>query len=189
MIFLGISGSPRKGGNSDLLLDRALEGAKSKGSLCEKIVLNDLNFKPCQECGGCNETGECVIQDDMQLIYKKVDAADRIIVASPIFFGTLSAQVKMMIDRFQCAWARKYLLKTKPLSGRKKKGIFLCVGAEKSRRFFENARDIIKIFYGVLDIKYAGELFLGGVDKKGAVKREKKTLDKVFKMGVVLAEG
>src|SRR3989338_242360 len=128
MNVLGISSSPRKGGNSDVLLDEALAGASSAGATVAKIVLNDLTFRPCQECGGCDTTGICVVRDDMGGVYEKFAEADIVILASPIFFGSLSAQLKMMIDRFQCAWVKKYLLKkrvTKP-GKRKKKGIFLC---------------------------------------------------------------
>ncbi|MBI4974861.1 MAG: flavodoxin family protein, partial [Candidatus Omnitrophica bacterium] len=155
MKILGISGSPRKGGNTDTLLDKALEGAQSAGARVEKIALNDLNFKPCQECGGCDETGICVIDDDMQLVYRSLNSADAVIVASPIFFGSVTAQVKMMIDRLQSLWVLKYVLRKAATARRKRKGIFLCVSAARKKRFFENAKSIIKIFFATLDIKYA----------------------------------
>ena len=104
---LGISASPRRGGNAEVLLDAALSGAAGAGAIVEKIILNELCLKPCQACDGCSKTGACIIKDDMRQIYKKVDETDALIVASPIYFGSLAAQAKIMIDRFQPYWVRK----------------------------------------------------------------------------------
>lgn len=186
MKVLGISGSPRKAGNTDTLLDKALEGAKSAGGQVEKIVLNDLNIRPCQECGGCDETGICVIADDMQLVYKKLNGADAVIVASPIFFGSITAQLKTMIDRLQSLWVLKYVLKKAGTARRRRRGIFLCVSAARKKRFFENAKSIIKIFFATLDIKYAGDLCLGGLDKREAVTERRDALKKAFELGRAL---
>ena len=101
MIVLGINGSPRRGGNTDILLRRLLEGAEAGGADTDIIVLNDLKFVPCQECARVREDGTCKVQDDMQTVYEKVTAADAVVLASPIFFGSLSAQTKMMIDRLE----------------------------------------------------------------------------------------
>ena len=96
---LGFAGSPRRGGNSEILLDRVLEGAASKGATVEKIAVSALKISPCRNCQGCASTGRCVVQDDMQLVYPKLCRAERIVVSSPIFFGTVSAQMKALIDR------------------------------------------------------------------------------------------
>src|SRR3989338_614183 len=108
MYVLGINGSPRIGGNTNLLLDKALEGAKNKGAKIEKVILNKLKIVPCQECEVVRDDGTCKIEDDFQPLYDKIKKADAIILASPIFFGSLSAQTKIMIDRFQCYWRYKY---------------------------------------------------------------------------------
>ena len=104
-------GSPRKDGNTDLLLREAIRGIESSGLSVRVFRLNLMNIKPCQNCGGCDETGECIIKDDMEEIYREIRSADRIILASPIFFFALSAQSKIMIDRCQSFWCEKYLLK------------------------------------------------------------------------------
>ncbi len=183
MKVLGIGGSPRKGGNSDTLLDRALAGANGAGASVEKIVLNDLNFKPCQECGGCDKTGACVLMDDMELVYKKLDEADAVILASPIFFGSITGQLKMMIDRFHCRWVLKYVLKKSVSPKKKKRGIFLCVGGKEKDVYFESAKTIIKVFFAVLDIEYAGDLFFKGVDKKTGILENKDAMKKAFELG------
>src|SRR3989338_7459461 len=186
MKVLGLSGSPRKGGNTDTLLDKALEGTEAAGAAAEKIVLNDLNFCPCQECGGCARTGICVVKDDMQAVYEKLQDADAVIIASPIFFGSVSAQVKMMIDRFQCLWIAKYILKNSVMSKKGRRGIFLAVAASHRKEFFENAKKIIRIFFKTLDIEYAGELFSAGVDKKNAIKET--SLKEAYDLGAGLVK-
>jgi len=186
MKVVGISGSPRKGGNSEMLLDEALKGARSAGASTEKIILNDLDFKACQECGGCDESGACIINDDMRLVYKKIEQADRLVIASPVFFGSVTAQLKAMIDRFQCQWVKKYVLKKPAQPGKTRKGIFLCVSGTDKKEFFENARSLIRIFFSTLDIVYFGDLFCGGVDRKSAIKKRKVILRKAFKLGAAL---
>ena len=110
MKVLGIAGSPRRGGNTDLLLEQAMVGAKSVGAETETIVLSKLSIEPCRHCDGCLAEGQCVIDDDMQSIYPKLRQADRIILASPMFFMGITAQAKAMIDRCQALWAIKYVL-------------------------------------------------------------------------------
>lgn len=182
---LGIAGSPRRGGNTEVLLDMALEGARSNGARVEKIVLNELHFRPCQECGGCNETGACILEDGLKSIYEKVRKADAIVVASPIFFGSVTGQLKSMIDRFQCFWVLKYVLK-KIRHPKRKKGIFLCTGGFKKRKFFRNAKSVVKTFFATIDADYAGELFYGGADGKTTLKRSNRILNKAFRIGVGL---
>jgi multimeric flavodoxin WrbA len=192
MDILGIGGSPKKGGVTDLLLESALAGARSAGGSVEKIVLNDLVFRPCQECGGCDKTGVCVLEDDMRPLYKKLDESDAIIVASPIFFGTISAQVKMMIDRLQSAWVLKYVLKRgrADAAACAKKGIFLCAGGQDNKEYFENAKKTAKILFAVLGVKYAGELFIGGVNEKASEGAAgEKALRQAFELGASLVRG
>jgi multimeric flavodoxin WrbA len=182
MKVVGISASPRRSGNSEVLLDRALEGAMSAGADVEKIVLNELDFKACQECGGCYKSGVCVIRDGMSYLYEKLDKADAVIISSPIFFASLSAQAKMMIDRFQCVWTAKYILKNR-MQVKKRKGIFISVAGSYRKDYFENAGSIVKAFFATLDIEYTGELFHGGAEKMADVDRDEKVLNKAYILG------
>ncbi len=104
MKILGIMGSPRLKSNTDLLLEEALRGAQSLGAEIEKIIVDKLDITPCREYYGCLKDGNCVIRDDMDDIYPKLVAADGIIVASPIFFYGLSAQLKALVDRSNCVY-------------------------------------------------------------------------------------
>lgn len=186
MKVLGINGSPRIGGNTDILLDAFLDGARSAGAGVEKIQIDKLNIKPCRE-GGCCYTGrDCTIDDGMKLVYDKIKEADGIAIASPVFFGSITAQLKTMIDRFQPFWVKKYILKHK-FSGKRKRGAFLCVGAYKKRKFFLNSRSIARIFFLTLDAQYLGDIYVGGVDKKGDINGKEEYLKKAYALGRKLA--
>ena len=188
MKILGINGSPRIGGNTDILLDKVLEGARSKGAETEKVVLNNLKFSPCQECENLKDDGSCIIEDDMQSLYKKIEKADGVILASPIFFGSLSAQTKMMIDRFQCIWRAKYVLKI-DIFKKKKIGGFISVEASTREDFFDNAKSIVKNLFKTINVSYKEELFCSGVDEKGSILKHPEVLKKAFTLGERIASG
>ncbi len=182
MKVLGINGSPRIGGNTDVLLDNALKGAQNKGAWVEKIVLNNLQFSPCQECENMPDDGFCIIKDDMQTVYRKIEEADAIILASPIFFGSLSAQTKMMIDRFQCIWRAKNMFK-KQVFEKRKIGAFISVQGSSRKDFFDNARSIVKNFFVTINADYKEELFCSGIDERDAILRHPELLKTAFNLG------
>jgi multimeric flavodoxin WrbA len=182
MKVLGINASPRIGGNTDLLLDKALDGAGSKGAEIDKIILNNLKFVPCQECEIMADDGQCLIKDDMQMVYDKIKNADAIIFASPVFFGSLSAQAKMMIDRFQCAWRAKNMLK-KDIGYKKIPGIFISVEGSGRKDFFENSKAVVKNFFATVNVTYKGDLFCPGVDEKAGILKYPDYLKKAFDLG------
>lgn len=182
-LVVGISGSPRRGGNSDLLLDKALEGASSVGAGTEKLFLNNMDLRPCQACGGCDESGVCIIPDDMRHVYKSIERADAVIVASPIYFGSVTAQLKAMVDRFQGWWIAKYVLKAGHSRKNKRRGYFLCVAGSTDRKYFRDAGKVVRNFFATIGADYSGGLFCGGSDKTGAVKRDGKVMEKAFRLG------
>ncbi len=184
MKVLGIAGSPRRGGNTDLLLAEVMKGAASRGAEVKTIVLNDLKVAPCQHCDACLETGRCKVEDDMQMVYRELEDADRIVLASPIQFMGVTAQMKAMIDRCQALWARKYVLKLPPLGNRRdRKGLFISVGGRKIANLFEPALVMIKTVFRILDVTYAGELLFPGMDEKGAIAKHPDALSQAFLAG------
>ena len=186
---LGIAGSPRRAGNTDLLLAEVMKGAASRGAKVKTIILNDLNIAPCQHCDACLETGRCKIEDDMQMVYDELEQADRIVLASPIQFMGVTAQAKAMIDRCQALWARKYVLNIPPLGDRReRKGLFVSVGGRTVANLFEPALVTVKSLFRVLDIIYAGELVLPRVDEKGAITKNPDALNQAFLAGQKLVE-
>ena len=109
MKVLGILGSPRIGGNSDILLEQALAGAKDAGGEVEKIILSQKKIFGCLDCGKCNETGVCAVKDDMLEIHKKILEAHAVIHSVPVYFWAMTSQMKAYLDRwcafFDAEWA------------------------------------------------------------------------------------
>jgi multimeric flavodoxin WrbA len=190
MNVLGIFGSPRRGGNTELLLEEALKGAEKEGAKVVRLYLSEFTITPCKECHGCDNTGNCVILDDMQKIYPKLLEADVILLASPIFFYGVTAWAKALIDRSQALWSRKYLLKDPSLGkeGKKRKGFFISVGATKGPKVFEGAILTVRYFFDVLNAEYAGELVFRGVEPKGDILKHPEALQQAFEAGRKLAQ-
>lgn len=113
MKITGISGSPNAGGNNERLLGIALEIAEVRGFVTEKILLSRINVVPCTDCGVCKKARECPLNDDMNEIYKILENSDAIIVTSPVFFGSISAQLKALFDRTILLRRNGFLLKGK----------------------------------------------------------------------------
>jgi len=189
MRVLGISGSPRKKGLTDLLLDESLDGARAAGARTDKIILNDLSLRPCQECWQCIDARSCAQPDEMKTVYQKIYDADALIIASPIYFGTITAQLKIMIDRCNSIWAARRLNKRVKPSGPEKKGGFICVAGKDKKGYFKNAKSIIRILFATVGVNYSRELFVGGVDDISANSRKKKeAILKAYELGLSLTK-
>lgn len=189
MKILGIAGSPRRGGNTDLLLEQAMAGARAAGGETEIITLDNLNISPCAHCGSCLKAGHCLIEDDMQWVYTYLRERERVILASPVFFMGLTAQTKMMIDRCQALWVMKYVLK-QPVAlnpDRERRGIFISVGSSSSPGLFEPSLATVRSFFAVLDIVLAEEITFSGIDAKGTIKEHPIALQDAFEAGKKLA--
>ncbi len=128
------SGSPRRGGNSQTLLAEAIRGVQVQGPEVAVYNLNEARIRPCQNCGFCEREAVCVIQDEMQAVYRDIRSADRIILASPIYFFGLSAQTKAMVGRCQAFWAEKFICnKPVPRGEFGRKGLLFLVGGMTRR--------------------------------------------------------
>lgn len=113
-----IAGSPRRRGNSDLLLDAFEAGAREAGANLTRIVAATAGVEPCRGCQGCSKTGACVIRDGMGAVYQALDAADGLAVATPVYFASVPAVLKALYDRMQPYWARRYVLHEPPVPKR-----------------------------------------------------------------------
>ena len=167
--IVAVYGSPRQGGNTDTLLDKVVEGASTAGSL-EKIYARDLRISGCTACGSCNDTGICVIDDDMQRLYESFEAADLIFISSPVYFYGMSAQLKLIIDRSQAMWVRHSLSvhkknKYNPESSIRT-GYLIAAGATKGARLFAGMELTARYFYDALGMRYGGGLFFRGLEGK-----------------------
>lgn len=191
MKIIAFNGSPRRGGNTEILLAEAIRGIEDQGGEVTVYNLDTLNLRPCLNCGKCDDAALCVVKDDMQTILREIRSADRIIVASPIFFFSVSAQTKIMIDRCQSFWAEKYVHK-KPIQpgpfGRK--GLLLLVGGMKQNEKnvgFQCAEATTRAFFRTANVQEHVTLVFDAVDKKGAIKDHPTALQDAYVAGKALA--
>ena len=182
MKVIGISGSPRRGGNTETLLREVLRGAEEAGAETRLFILSRMNISPCRHCDGCLAEGECAVKDDMWLIYPEIESLDALVLASPIFFYGVTAQAKAMIDRCQAFWARKYILNRK-IADRKRKGVFISVGGTRFPDLFDHAKATVKNLFLTIDVAYWGELLFPGIDKKGEIREHPTALKDVYLLG------
>jgi len=161
MKVLGIYGSPRKGGNSDTVLDAVLAGAADNGAELKKLFVRDMIFSGCIECGSCDTTGICALRDDMTSVYDELVASDIIVLASPVFFYGVTSQVKALVDRSQALWSRRMLAK----KGEERKvygsgrGYAAIVGATRGANRFTGCELTARYFFDALDKSYEGGIF------------------------------
>ncbi len=188
MFILGIAASPRRQGNSECLLDAALEGADANNNRIEKLIISDLRIEPCRACDSCF-SGKCIIRDDMDYILPRLEQADVIIVASPIYFYGLTGQLKLLIDRSQVIWNRTRRLEQTdiqtPFSGQ---GALIAVGATKGKKLFKGAILTIKCFFKVLHKEYKHEILVTGVNELGAIDKHPQKIKAAYQLGWNLAQ-
>jgi len=185
---VGIYGSPRKGGNTDTLLDAALDAAEQAGASVQRIYLRDLNFVACQHCGYCAKKGVCRIEDDMSIVYEALDTSDVIVLAAPIYFCSMSAQAKAMVDRCQPYWSRKYLLEQPPPKPGRRGGFVCCCGF-KDDRFLACTEQIAKTLFHVMGVEYGGCFFRTGLDARHDAADDASALDGAAAFGMELLQG
>ena len=180
-----VFGSPRRKGNTSLLLRKAIEGAKDAGAEVTEIVLRDKKLSPCLEIYGCKNEGKCVIKDDYREIVEKMLESDGLMLASPIFFYSVSAHTKMLIDRCQSLWMKKYYIdKTDPKNWTpKRKGLFISLGATKGKKLFDGPLLTIKYFFDVLDMTVHNSLLYRGVDLEGEITEHPEYLEEAYEAG------
>ena len=184
MNTIAFLGSPRKEGNTEVLLKEAIRGIEESGHSVHLFNLNLMNIAPCQDCGGCEDTGICIFEDDMVRIYEEIRNADRIVLASPIFFFALSAQVKIMIDRCQCFWCEKYLLKKNiPGGPYGRKGLLLLVGGMKKEIGMQCAEASATAFFRTVSVPEHKTLSYLGIDEKGAILNHPTALKEAYDAG------
>lgn len=180
MTVLGIVGSPRRGGNTDSLVDTALSGAQERGNTTNKIFLNDLNIKPCQACMSCKKTGKCAIDDDMQKVYTQVLESDCLILGTPIYWLGASAQMKTFIDRWYALLDANYNTK---LKGKSAVIIAICGAPETSMTDF-TIQTFEKIF-SFIGIELKGKITTSAREK-AEVLENKTVLEEAFSLGAKL---
>lgn len=188
--MLLVYGSPRAGGNSELLLDALAQGAAQAGVVPERIYLREHTYQGCTACGCCETTGRCVLKDDMEALYAPLARNRLIVLGLPIFFYGPPAIAKAFIDRAQAEWCARALARpraewAKHMGGT---GYLLAVGATSGDKLFMPTELICKYFFDALDMDYGGGMFFRNLDAKGAVLQKPDLLKNVRQWGKHLAE-
>lgn len=168
-----LSGSPRKGGNSDLLCDEFSRGAAESGNEVEKIRVAEKNIGFCRGCYACKDNGKCVIKDDMADVLQKMIDADVIVLASPVYFYSIDAQLKAVIDRTVARW----------LEVRNKEFYYIVTAADEEKA---SAETTIACFRGYADCvegaKEMGIIYGMGAYEKGEIKNHP-AMNEAYEMG------
>ena len=190
MKVLGIRGSPRRGSNSTALLGHLLAGARDAGAETELITPWRLQIKPCLACDGCIDDGRCVIDDDFQHVRDSILSSDALVLATPVYFGAVSAQLKALIDRCQSFWNQISILK-KPLppgpAGNPRRGVLIATAGQDREIMFAGPRVTFDFFMRSLQGEVFGELCYGDLDEPRAVTQDRSAMGRAYKMGQTLA--
>lgn len=169
-----LSGSPRKGGNSDLLCDEFRKGALESGNQVEKIFIREKKVAPCNACYYCSKSeGRCAIRDDMAEILEKMHWADVIVMSSPVYFYSIDAQMKAVIDRTVAQWTRI----------RNKEFYYIMTAAEDSDTVMDCTLECFRGFAVCLDgSREMGVICGKGVYEAGEIKGTR-YMNEAYEMG------
>lgn len=176
-------GSPRKNGNTHILVEEAQKGLAESGVSSEIFHLNGMNLRGCQACYHCkkNNVSECALKDDMQQIYQSIKQADGIIVASPIYFGGVTAQTKAWLDRL----FPFINMRVGSLLPKGKKAAFIFTQNQPAPELFAGHIDIFKMMIGLIGFEVKGSLLACNLDKgyKPMVTENKEIMAKAYELG------
>ncbi len=179
MLVLGFQGSPRRRGNTQVLLSAFMEAARNHGARTEVIEVDRRHILPCKEYIVCEKKGYCPIEDDMNAIYPLMREAEIVVAATPVFFYNCTAQLKALIDRSQTLWARRYKLGLKDPGHATRRGVLLAVGATKGKSLFEGLHLTARYFFDALAARYEGGLTYPGIEHAGDMAKHPTYRDEV----------
>ena len=170
MFILGLQGSPRKNGNTSILLSAFMKEAESLGAQVLTIDVAQKKIQPCKEIKMCEGKGFCPQHDDMEKeIHPLLWQADLIVLATPVFFYNVPAQLKALIDRAQTQWARKNCLKLEDPGRRWRTGFVLAVGATKGEDLFLGINLTAKYFFDAVGATFKGSLTYRRIENIGDI--------------------
>lgn len=183
---LAIYGSHRRNQNSDILLDKVVEGIGNNDVSLKKVYASTPAIKSCTACEGCYKIGRCVIKDEMQNVYQDIDKADIVISSSPVYFYTVTSDMKKVIDRCQAVWASKYMTATNLISKKHRVGYIICTAGEpEDRSYFDCTVKVFELFYKCINTELTGNLLVSDVDARH-VKDRADIQQKAFEAGLSL---
>lgn len=188
--IVGIVASPRKGMNTDTFVTKILEGARSMGAAVEKIYLNDLEIKPCQACSKSPAPEFCFYKDGMEKIYEALETADVMVIGTPAYYDSISAQLKLAIDRSNCLVEMVTLpdgkVEFRNKIAKRKKGIFIWV-SDFSRNI-ELALGMVRLWFKDANIELSEVFAVTDADRGEGARNRVELLRKAFELGVLFAK-
>ncbi len=182
MFVVALQGSPRIKGNTNILVNKFLKEIKELGGYYELINVANINISPCKECGSCESTGYCIIKDDIYKIFPLLKEADVILVATPIFFYGPTAQLKILIDRSQALWVRKYRHSLLDPGEKWRIGIFIGIGATKGKNLFDGSILTTRYFLDACSAKLKYIITAREIEYVGDIKKRKDIFEKIKKI-------
>jgi arsenite transporter/arsenate reductase (thioredoxin) len=173
MMILGFQGSPRKKGNTNYLLSVFMDAAETLGAHARIIEVAKKNIVPCIGCGYCEKKGSCITKNDDMTneIYPMLREAEVVVLAAPIYFYNVPAQLKALIDRTQTLWSRKYKLKLTDPARHYRRGFLLAQGATKGKNLFEGVELTAKYFFDAVGAAYNGRLTYRQIENIGDMEK------------------
>jgi putative NADPH-quinone reductase len=188
---IGILGSPLVEGNTAKLLDRALKGAEDAGCSVEKIVVANLDYQPCMEMMFCKDHDTCIMDDDMQQVYGKIQNADSIIIATPVMTMGIPGKLKSLMDRCQVFFMAKYVRKESLVTPEKRKvrkGLFIGISGMKVPEVFVGVKLSVRAYFDIIDCKFEDELLISDMDSILDITGRKELLDAAYAKGHALGK-
>ncbi|NLC77356.1 MAG: flavodoxin family protein [Clostridia bacterium] len=163
--IIALAGSPKRRGNTGLLLESAVKGARDGGAEVEIIYPNSLRIKPCQGCNTCYKVDACIYQDDMIELYHKFKSAGAFIISSPVYFGSVTAQLKTIIDRCQALWMEKQTAKYR--SGQERPGLFIATSGHPNTKGtrFDSSLEVVRTFGYAADMRITDTVLVADTDR------------------------
>jgi len=166
------------------LLDACVEGIEGAGGSADRLVVANADIAPCRGCNACSKTGTCVVKDGMQAVFPRIDEADAIVVASPVYFATVPALLKALYDRCQPYWAREHRLGQSPT--RRRPGGLLLVRGGGDPYGFDAAIATTRSVFAVLRIDLMAEVHVEGVDAPADMQRQASALGDGRDLGLAI---
>jgi multimeric flavodoxin WrbA len=182
MKMLAVVGSPRKRGNTDMLVDEVIRGARQAGSAVEKVFLADLKIEPCDGCDACRKSPQCVHRDDMTALYDSMLESDVWVLGTPVYWWGPSAQLKAFIDRWYMLGRESY----RPLQG--KRAALVATFADDDPRTARHVLGMLEDAFDYLEMSFEDQLLVTAGDR-GEVASNRDALERARALGRKLASG
>lgn len=180
--ILCIAGSPRRHGNTDVLCDALEHGITAEGGEPVRLTVANMSWAPCRGCNACSSTGECVVRDAMDDVYPLLEGVDAIAVATPVYFASVPAQMKALIDRCQPFWARRYVL-GEPAAEHRRPGAAIVIGGGGDPFGSDCAVTPLRSAMNVLGVSLDDVMVLTGLDTPGDAMRHPDAMARATELG------